>query len=494
MVKTTMKAKTMSIADFRKLRMKRAALVARAKLPAQFAKEKDVLEGKKKTREIEKEKDTILAEKRKQIETLNEIRDLYPEMSDTDFKRFAKTQFNIQQPVIETVGSEIKKAFQELGEQGQNAPPTKEARRLALAEAKRQRQLEEGEARQRDEEARQQAFTQSSEGKRVVADKEYRNRLSQLRATQRQIEILRKNPTYEKYDTNRALLAGAAGEEKQKERNLFRKIDEEIKLLKNAEKDEDKDVKASKAEIKKLGFKPSQEEANPFQKRTPFDIQQRKLEEERLIRNIVSKPDIILDVDTETDKKRRDLARQEAMLVKAQADGKSQTDLDKIRHDITDLQSQLPPLLAPLAPAPLLPQNPFFAPIIGGPATPKPPSPPPATPKPTTPTPSAPAPAPGSPPPEVVAALGLNRKYAIHPMHIKESGNKYVFNAKAKKHIENLYTILPEGHIKRIITFSILNKARNDRQGLTKHKGKKSIKGYKAHGGGMFSSILESLF
>lgn len=88
---------------------------------------------------------------------------------------------------------------------------------------------------------------------------------------------------------------------------------------------------------------------------------------------------------------------------------------------------------------------------------------------------------------------GLNRKYAIHPYHIKEGKNKYILSSKAKKHVKNLYKLFPAQKVESIINFSLLNKARNDRQGLTaKFKAGKAVKGYrkeKVSGGNIYYKL-----
>jgi hypothetical protein len=88
---------------------------------------------------------------------------------------------------------------------------------------------------------------------------------------------------------------------------------------------------------------------------------------------------------------------------------------------------------------------------------------------------------------------GLNRKYAIHPHHIKEGKNKYILSSKAKKHVKNLNKLFPAKKVESIINFSLLNKARNDRQGLTaKFKAGKAVKGYrkeKVSGGNIYYKL-----
>ena len=91
-----------------------------------------------------------------------------------------------------------------------------------------------------------------------------------------------------------------------------------------------------------------------------------------------------------------------------------------------------------------------------------------------------------------VLGYGLNKKYGIHPHHIKEGKNKYVFSSKAKKHIKNLEKLLPPHHVESIITWSLLNKARNDKQELAKKFKSKTPAGYKKEkvaGGAIFHKL-----
>lgn len=76
-----------------------------------------------------------------------------------------------------------------------------------------------------------------------------------------------------------------------------------------------------------------------------------------------------------------------------------------------------------------------------------------------------------------IIGLGLAQKYGIHPNHIKEGKNTYTFTKRGKEHIKALKTLLNPTHAEYVINWSLLNKARNDRQKLTKPKSAKSVKG-----------------
>jgi hypothetical protein len=99
MVKEKKPVKKLTIAEFRKRKMQRSAKEAEAKIPFEMARERAKLEGQKQVREFEKERESIAREKQKKISTLAELRDMYPEMNEADFKRFVKSQFGLEQPV-----------------------------------------------------------------------------------------------------------------------------------------------------------------------------------------------------------------------------------------------------------------------------------------------------------------------------------------------------------------------------------------------------------
>jgi hypothetical protein len=83
------------------------------------------------------------------------------------------------------------------------------------------------------------------------------------------------------------------------------------------------------------------------------------------------------------------------------------------------------------------------------------------------------------------AGTGLMRHLSIHPSHITETADSYKLTKKGLKHGRMLMKYLPN-HAKKIIAFSILNKARNKIHKLDKKKGVS-----KTRGGGIGQSIVE---
>ena len=79
-----------------------------------------------------------------------------------------------------------------------------------------------------------------------------------------------------------------------------------------------------------------------------------------------------------------------------------------------------------------------------------------------------------------IEGQGLIKRYALHPSHIKESKSKYNISKAGQKHIKLLKKMLKPEDVEHILNFSLLNKARNDKMGLSKKlDGRKNVKGYK---------------
>lgn len=78
-----------------------------------------------------------------------------------------------------------------------------------------------------------------------------------------------------------------------------------------------------------------------------------------------------------------------------------------------------------------------------------------------------------------VEGLGLAKKYALHPSHIMERKDKYILSKKGKKHFDNLKLFLTKKQIEYILHYSLLNKARNDKLGLANKFNGKNVKGYR---------------
>ena len=78
------------------------------------------------------------------------------------------------------------------------------------------------------------------------------------------------------------------------------------------------------------------------------------------------------------------------------------------------------------------------------------------------------------------------RHLSIHPSHITETAKSYKLTGKGLKHAQMLMKYLPN-HAKKIIAFSILNKARNKIHKLDK----KRIS--KVRGGGIADQLEQGL-
>ena len=96
--KREMKKKKMTIAEYRRQKLKERLPEARVKTLLEQGRERQKMEGAKALRELEREKEKIGSEKAKRIGTITELRDLYPELSDSDFMRFVKSQFGFDVP------------------------------------------------------------------------------------------------------------------------------------------------------------------------------------------------------------------------------------------------------------------------------------------------------------------------------------------------------------------------------------------------------------
>jgi len=90
--------KKMTLAEYRREKLKQLLPSARAKIAIEQEKERQKMEGAKALRELEKEKEKIGSEKQKRVATITDLRDLYPGLSDSDFKRFVRSQYGFDIP------------------------------------------------------------------------------------------------------------------------------------------------------------------------------------------------------------------------------------------------------------------------------------------------------------------------------------------------------------------------------------------------------------
>jgi hypothetical protein len=459
------KQEKLTIAEYRRRKLKRGAKEAEAKIPFEMAKERAKLETQKQFREFEKERESIAREKQKKIATLAELRDIYPEMNEADFKRFVKSQFGIEQPV------EVSNLSTKITKQAQAQQPIANIQKLT------KQQLEEL-AKEQEGQERLRLLAEAKKKGRLIdtTRKSIEDTKEKIAQTAKELELLKQLPIYSKFSKDERLLRGNAKGFKLSERQNYYKIKEALK---------DKELEAKKLraieeqykkEIEDLGEK-YVEPKKPINitKITPAMRAERDRQAEELFQQAIQKtPKIVVrDIDEEQRRKLADIEAKEQDLI-----GDISPEADALREKYEKEKKFINSRLQKIQP-----DIDDFADIFAEPA---------------------PAPVGAAAAADVDddddgaglrVGLGLNKKYAIHPKHIKEGKKNYHFNAKAKKHIDNLYKILPAEKVNQICQFSILNKARNDIQELDKKfKNKKTVRGYKAHGGNLFSSLLENIF
>lgn len=460
MVKSKKPQKKLTIAEARKRRLRMRAEEALGKVPLEMAKEKAQRDALKALRDVEKEKEKFETEKEKRITNIRELRDMYPEMSDADFKRFAKSQFGIEEPAIQPTISSKEKAKEE-------------KRRKDLAEdTLKKRQFEQAEKDAIDVIKREDLLMK--ELNELTNDTRYRNIAS---------------------DKNQ-LKGKATTQAKLDERKYYYAVDKAIKEREN----ELKKIKSAKDDILQkyddLGGNPmqlineivppkppqvGQAQAIVKKVRTPEEVKFKA----DLLQDILNKqPNIVAKEDLATTNSRENLVDLEARLQTALNTGASEAQVNVIKRKINKIAREIG---MPEIPLGLQPEVPIITPMaqalqmVGN--------------EPIPPFQELPLnlaqpmivePEPQAPP----IGAGLAYKYGIHPRHITETKNDYKFSEKAKKHIHNIKTILPPEQVKQIIQFSLLNKKRNEMQNLDKHFKSKNPKGYKSHGGGIFSFLF----
>lgn len=437
--------KKLTIAEYRKRKMLRSAEEAKAKIPIEQAKEQLKLQGQKQLRELEKEKEAISKEKQKKIANISELRDMYPEMNDADFNRFIKTQFGLEKP------AEIINVSKQIREASKKEP-------IKITKKTTKKQLEQLGKEAEGEERLQLLAEAKLRGQKIEGARQALQEVEkQKEKLNREMQFLRENPIFDKYYNKKSLLQGKASGKKAIEREQFYKLQDEF----NKREQELKKIKTSEGLLKKdyaLSGESYEKAPKTIIKKSPAQIRLEEEEAQNLIENMLKRPpEQIVVEDAKSTKRREKLAELEARREDAILNGAPQEAIDEINQVIDRIADRIDKGVEQQ------PEIEGMQELFNE--------------------------------PEQVEAQGLNKKYAIHPRHIKEGAKNYLLNAKAKKHIANLHKILPTEKVNKIVEFSILNKARNDMQNLDKKfKGKKSVKGYKSHGGGLFSSLLGSIF
>lgn len=458
MVKAKKPQKKLTIAEARKRRLRMRAEEALGKVPLELAKEKAQRDALKALRDVEKEKEKFETEKEKRITNIRDLRDMYPEMSDADFKRFAKSQFGLEEPAIQPTITSKEKAKEE-------------KRRKDLAEdTLKKRQFE-------------------------LAEKSAIDVIKREDLLEKELNELRNDKRYEDIARNKNTLKGKATTQPQLERRKYfyavdraiKERENELKKVKSAQRDIFERYDDLGGDAKQLATNISQPpppqvgQAQAITKkvRTPEEVKFKA----DLLQDILSKqPNIVAKEDLPQTNKRENLVDLEARLQTLLNTGASQAQVNYVKRRINKIAREIG---MPEIPLGLQGQVPMEAPMaqalesIGN--------------DPIPPFQELPLnlaqPMIVEPEPAPIGA-GLAYKYGIHPRHITETKNDYKFSEKAKKHIHNIKTILPPHQVKQIIQFSLLNKKRNEMQNLDKHFKTKNPKGYKSHGGGIFSFLF----
>jgi hypothetical protein len=460
MVKAKKPQKKLTIAEARKRRLRMRAEEALGKVPLELAKEKAQRDALKALRDVEKEKEKFETEKEKRITNIRDLRDMYPEMSDADFKRFAKSQFGLEEPAMQPTISSKEKAKEE-------------KRRKDLAEdTLKKRQFE-------------------------LAEKSAIDVIKREDLLKKELAELTNDKRYEDIARNKNILKGkATTQAKLERRKYFYAVDKaikerenELKKIKSARDDifeRYRDLKGNPQQLADEILPPpppkpqvGQAQAIIKKVRTPEEVKFKA----DLLQDILNKqPDIVAKEDLPQTNARENLVDLEARLQTLLNTGASQAQVNYVKRRINKIAREIG---MPEIPLGLQGQVPMEAPMaqalesIGN--------------DPIPPFQELPLnlaqPMIVEPEPAPIGA-GLAYKYGIHPRHITETKDDYKFSEKAKKHIHNIKAILPPEQVKQIIQFSLLNKKRNEMQNLDKHFKNKNPKGYKSHGGGIFSFLF----
>lgn len=194
----------------------------------------------------------------KQEEQYYMLRDLYPELSDAEFKRFAKSQFNLDVPTI-IVSEKPQKpalaALQPAQIQQLEAAPIEEleeqAKEQEEPEVKRAiKAIIKKKTTPKAKEVAEELPTGEKLAKRkaeriVKKQQEYTALLNQKDDIMRKLTLLKQNPDFMKYPTGTSR-RGAGNAKIIEEKRNAKKIDEEIKIL---QKEMDKiDIQVGKTE------------------------------------------------------------------------------------------------------------------------------------------------------------------------------------------------------------------------------------------------------
>jgi len=509
--KLGMKPKT--IADLRKQQRQQRAKLAVGQISREKMKELEQKQAKKAISELSKEQEKLGTERQKRLGMAEELRNLYPELSDTEFNTLLKSQFGINVPlseravsagvnVGESVGGrrtkkeieDFKKAIQSANLNELMEDVASNPKGLTVAQL---RDIQK-EIKDRKLQSKAQAEAAADEPLRKRAEEEKQARLKEIAQKaaeeQQRLEELAKQEALTSFAKSKQKFS------KIKEEQKKQKEQAEQERLRVEEVETQRQETIARNEALKNEIADIRDEIN----RAKAIIQERKKTKEYRKFNDKEPPktDTRNYRDYLESKRRIEEAEQQIEILKSEE--QARLDILGVKQLIIKKKAPEPkPQLAPETPEEIERRRqlnlalapPVVPPQIQALALNAPPQTVVQQVDPDTNINAAQAQVDAGAP---VAAgdgtgAGLNRKYAIHPYHIKEGKNKYILSSKAKKHVKNLYKLFPAKKVESIINFSLLNKARNDRQGLTaKFKAGKAVKGYekeKVSGGNIYYKL-----
>ena len=497
------KAKPKSFLELKQQQKASRIKKARAQVMKEKKLEKEQKESKKSIADVAKEQEKLVVEKQKKLGMAEELRNLYPELNDSEFNSLLKTQFGIQLPTItglqptsmitqaeegskkigrrtkgqiaefnQKIRDSTKEDLLNLLEKGEYSPA--EQRQIKV-----QLKLVSLQEKRLEEEKRMKPIKEQEELKKKEQDAKIQERLDNER---KKLEILQTREKEAKTTEEKRKLQKAKDDEK-----------ERIRLL----EEQDKRTKKEIARVKEIKDKKQLEkdkiqlEKNKIQLEKDYATQEKKLQDEReslateyfnLQKNHKKVKARTEEEQAKQDEKYRrrqdriDRVTEKAnnieeklanlQLLKEQGIREFDMRLQDLQGDreyiglgeqVDDAEFQQGMQALEQPPQEIVIQDPEQN-IAQAEM-------------------DAEVPEQANIP---VEGLGLAKKYALHPSHIMERKDKYELSKKGKKHFDNLKLFLTKKQIDYILHYSLLNKARNDKLGLAnKFNGKNTVKGYR---------------
>lgn len=397
--------KPKTIAEFRKLQNEKKRKAAKKMVSQEKLKETIQQQERKKLTELSAEQEKILGEKRKKLGMADQLRELYPELSDTDFNKLLKSQFGITVPIISGIP-----------DSGIIEPQKRGGRRTRA-------QIENFNERIRDG-SKEDLMNMLEQGDFSQPE------IRQINVKLKQFQLREKTQAEdERQQLIRAQEEELKSQEEQKIQKRIKKETEQSRLLK-AREEEEKAQKIQSEIDRKKAMDDEEKKRQKLQKETLKTGEKSTKKISDKLKGLEKQKEL-----KEKERFERELEQQyktdeeKALRKKIEEGFKPPKEVFVQNPNQAIQQAQEDENLS---------QLPF--PIEG---------------------------------------QGLLKRYALHPSHIKDSKDKYVISKAGQKHIKLLKNMLKPADVDYILHFSLLNKARNDKLGLSKKFNGRKVKGYK---------------